>query len=259
MDLEANDGDAVRVTLIGPSQTGKSTFANSIVSRTVLRSGSYHRTSRNITRYVQIKPRDGTGVLLEDTVGTNKIQHENFDIARNQVFIVFFDSSRPETRRSELDIAAEIRIAETNLKRRPPRPLMILGNKRDAGVAQEVEREMDKLRKAVHALNAFLFSGSVIANSFSMLERPKRFDKSPYYFCRLYEVHGLNDDFRLNFTAVQLVENMRALFDEISGGGWGMGEKAETQPLIPGASVEEEDDEDESACARCCRRCRRHS
>jgi len=256
--LEEDEGDAdiIRVTLIGPSQTGKSTFASSVVSRSVSRSGSgYHRTARNIVRYVQLRPRDPVGIHLEDTVGTNKINGESYDVARNQVFIILFDWSRPETKKLALDMVTEIRIAETQLKRRPPRPLILLGNKRDIA-SQEQDRELEKLKKAAYTGNFFLFSGSVVQNSFTLLEKPKRFEKNSQYFCRLYDITGL-DDFRLNYTAIQLVENMRALFDDVCGVGWGIVDKAESQPLIPSASIKpKEDDEKEmSFCQRICGCC----
>lgn len=156
MDVEDNGADILRITLIGPSQAGKSTFATSVVSRSVGRIGSYHRTVKNVVRYVNLRPREGLGIHLEDTVGVNKLIGDNLDVARNQVFIVFFDWSRPETRKMTLDMIAEIRLAETKLKRRPPRPIFLVGNKRDITTTQELERDLDKLRKAAYSGNFFL-------------------------------------------------------------------------------------------------------
>ena len=257
MDIEDGDLEVVRVTLLGPSQTGKSTFASGVVSRTVSRTGTYHRTARNIVRYVTLRPRDQLGVHLEDTVGTNKILGDSFDISRNQAFIVFFDWSRPETKKLALEMINEIRMPEVRLKRRPPRPLILMRKKRDVS-GQESDRDLDKLKRAAKDGNFFLFSGSVVQNSFVLVEKPKRFEKHNHFFCRLYDIHGL-DDYKLNYTAVQLVDNLRALFDEVCGRGWGAMDKTESVPLIPSSDfkakeLEEEPSECQRRCGCCFRR-----
>jgi GTPase SAR1 family protein len=262
MDLEADDTDIVRISLLGPSQTGKSTFASSVVSRSLSRTGTYQRTTRNLIRYVQLRPRNSVGLHLEDTPGTAKVSGDTFEIGRNHVFIVFFDWSRPDTKRIALEIIGEIREAEIRLKKRPLRPIFLVGNKTDL-VPNDHDKEIDRLRKLAHSSQQFyLFSGSVMRNSFTLLEKPRKADKNYNFFCKIHDMSGVND-FEVDYTAMQLVANIQVLFDELCNGGtrrFAGSDKDESHPLLESVSLKSnisDSSQQGGWCARVCRCCSR--
>lgn len=264
MDPEEEDSDIVRITLLGSSQTGKTLFASGVVNRSISRSPVYQRTTRNIIRYVQLRPKEGLGVHLEDTPGAARITGDSLSIGRNHTFIVFFDWLRPETRRNALEIITEIRDAEVRLKKRPPRPVFLIGNKREI-LADNQDREVERIKKLAQSPQQFyFFSGSVMQNTFTLLEKPRKADRANNFFSRVHDIR-YGDDFKFDYTALQLVESLRALFEETCNGSRrfaassvsGPG-KDELEPLLDKSfKTYEDSDSEEGVCARICRCCRR--
>jgi len=253
-DLDA----ALCVTLLGSPHTGKTVFATGVVNRTVSRNPPpYQRSTKNVVRYVQIKGREIFGIHVEDTVGSSRVSKELLDTGKHQAFIVFFDWSKPETLKTALEIMEFVHDqGSRNKKGSVDKPLFLVGNKRDLISVEHFNKEIDRLRKTAKYKRFYLFSGSVLFNSFSCLAKPSP-DKSKQFFVKIHGFQG-QDDFGCSYTSIQLIQNLKALCDTGPYLDDTPDESKETQPLLSSSIPASIADSTEISCwekmCGCCKK-----
>jgi len=250
---EDEGSDILCITLLGSMQTGKTTFATSVVSRTSSRiPPPYQKSTRNIIRYVQIKGKEMFGIHVQDTAGAVRLSKETLEISKNQAFIVFFDWSKPDTLKVALDIVDLLKEPLNRSKKQINRPTFLVGNKRDLISAESFRSEVERLIKIARQKKFYLFSGSVTFNSFSCIAKPNT-DKTMQFFTRLHDMRD-SDDFRSHYTSTELIYNLKAICDMLAGDMRDEQDDKEESPLIASkASITKSDSKSwlQSVCGCC--------
>jgi GTPase SAR1 family protein len=283
-EIKNSSTSVLRVTLLGAPNTGKSTFASSVVTRNIVKGGSttslpYRRTTKNITRFVPVNVKDSPmlhGIHLEDTVGTVKITKDlllsDGDALSNsfRTYIIFFDLSNIETLKIAEELIVFLREPERRRKKSRDfyyRPMFLIGTKRDIAPREILVQYESRFSKLAVAQRVHILVGSVIFNSFTNLYKPYRrddeYETKRREFCDLlYIVQG--EDKTLQMNSTETLSCLKAICDQTREQDPrldGSERNPEEEPFLPGGESKRQSKKNwfTDCWERCCGRRRNPS